>query len=31
LNERKNKEAEMSQSLKRLDKVVMDMVVPLEF
>jgi len=31
MNERKNKEAEMSQSLKRLDKVVMDMVVPLEF
>jgi len=31
LNERKNKEAEMRQSLKRLDKVVMDMVVPLEF
>jgi len=31
LNERKNKEAEMRQSLKRLDEVVMDMVVPLEF
>ena len=31
LSEKKNKEEEMRQSLKRLDKVVKEMVVPLEF
>jgi hypothetical protein len=31
MNERKNKEKEMQQSLERLDKVVKEMVVPLEF